>query len=325
MRIVSKGGVLFIGIILIVTSIVTALPLSKAPFSSMSHSMVPGVGSAKGEVELKYYQFENLDIALGLQGPGIWKTAIRLTQDEMAVYSDWTMTKINIPFYPYNCPSIDIRIYIYDKGNATHPGPIIANDTTFTLETTGIIAIPLVTSVNLSDYDELWIAIEWDQMDIPGPPGHYYAWMDTLTSPAIDGKGDWVYLNNIWVETQPWYDGNWGIGAIIEGLGLTEISIGNIKGPFGINADVSNIGGIEPAKNVTWSIAVTGGLFQRVTVLKTGTLSEIGVGSSVVIETDMFFGFGKISIEITAKANNAPEASESRTAFIIGPFVVGIR
>lgn len=285
--------------------------------------------SSCDETELKYYQVDGLSTLIGIGCPCIWKSAIRLTQMEMAPYLDWTLTKVNVAFSADNgCPSIDIRIYIYDTGNATHPGPILANDTIVTLDTTGVIAIPLVTPVNLSGHEELWIAVEWDQMNIPGPPGHHYAWMDTLTGPAVRGKGAWIYLNNAWSETYIYgaeFDGNWGIGAIIEGLGPTELSIGNIKGPVGVTAEVSNIGGIDIAKNVSWSIAVIGGLFQKVTVLEKGMLTVIGIDTSVEIDTDLFFGFGRIQITVTAKAENAPEITAEKTAFLLGPFVLTVK
>ncbi len=66
----------------------------------------------------------------------------------MAVYKEWTMTKVNVAFSREGGhPPIDVRIYIYDKGTNIRPGPIIANDTTYTLDTTGVTTIPLVTPV----------------------------------------------------------------------------------------------------------------------------------------------------------------------------------
>jgi len=39
----------------------------------------------------------------------------------------------------------------------------------------------------------------------------------------------------------------------------------------------------------------------------------------------MFFGFGKINIVITATAQNAIAVSASKSAFLLGPLVVGIK
>jgi hypothetical protein len=283
-------------------------------------------GPSRDEIELKYYMEEGLSQVIGINNPVIWKTAIRLTQDEMAAYMDWTLTKVNVAFSADNgCPTIDIKIYIYNKGTTpTKPGAVIVSDTTYTLDTTGVTTIPLVTPVNLTGHDELWVAVEWHQIL---PSGVYYAWLDTLTGPAVDGKGDWMYLNNAWSEIQtggPDYDGNWGIGAIVEGAGLAELSIGNIKGPMGIKADVSNIG-VNDANNVQWSIDVTGGLLKMVNKTATGTAATLAAGASTPASLGTFIGFGKISIVITATAQNAIEVSATKSAFLLGPFVIGIK
>jgi hypothetical protein len=306
---------------------VMAQDTMNTPFVSMTKTMTPISNSNWGETELKYYQVGGLSTLLGIGCPCIWKSAIRLTQMEMAPYLDWTLTKVNVAFSADNgCPSIDIRIYIYDKGNVTHPGLILVNDTIVTLDTTGIIAIPLVTPVNFSGHEELWIAVEWDQMDIPGPPGHYYAWLDTLTGPAVRGKGDWVYLNNAWCElynSGPDYDGNWGIGAIVEGLGVTELAIGDISGPLGLRTNVSNIGA-DDAMDLQWSILLTGGLFNHINMTTTGTKTLLAVGESLPIHSRVPFGFGKVTIMITAKATNTLQISITRNAFVVGPFVLRI-
>jgi len=94
---------------------------------------------------------------------------------------------------------------------------LIVNDTTATLDITGITNIPLVTPVDLAGHEELWVAVEWYQV---ADPPCYYAWMDTLTGPHVPYKSDWVFLNNAWNQLHvllPSADGRWGIGAIVEG------------------------------------------------------------------------------------------------------------
>jgi len=328
-QILKAGVVLFIAVLFVATSATAIGKTSeKATFTSTKQTATLS-GPSRDEMELKYYMEEGLTQVIGISGgagPYIWKTAIRLTQMELATYTDWTMTKVNVAFSADNgCPSIDVRIYIYDKGTATKPGAKIVNDTTFTLDTTGVTTIPLVTPVNLSGHEELWVAVQWTQIE--AGPGVYYAWLDTATGPAIDGKGDWYYLNNAWGEIQTGgadYDGNWGIGAIVEGQGLAELGIGNIKGPIGVKADVSNIG-VNDASNVQWSITVTGGLLKRINSTSTGTAASLIAGASTPASVGMFIGFGKISIVITAKAQNALEVSVTKSAFLLGPLVVGIK
>ncbi len=163
--------------------------------------------------------------------------------------------------------------------------------------------------------------MEWNQL---GP--FLFAWLDTLSGPHIQNKSDFVDLGT-WQQLHdalPTADGRWGIGAIVEGAGLTELSIGNIKGPWGISADVQNIGG-DDASNVTWSITVTGGLFKRINISTTVTIPLLAAGASTPMKSGIFFGFGNINIEITAKAQNALEVKATKSAFLLGPFVVGIK
>jgi hypothetical protein len=281
----------------------------------------------RDEVEIKYYAEENLDTVIGLTGgsyPTNWKSAIRLTQDELGAYTDWTVTKVNVAYSGDEYPDgIDIRIYLYDKGTSSiRPGAVIVSDTTFHIIDTGLTTIPLTTPVDVAGHEEIWVAVEWTQ---PVDALHY-AWMDTLSGPHIQNKSDFIYLGG-WQQLHdalPTADGRWGIGAIVEGAGLAELSIGNIKGPMGIKADVSNIG-VNIANNVQWSIAVTGGLLKRVNASATGTAATLAAGASTPISVGTFIGFGKISIVVTAKAQNALEVSATKSAFLLGPFVIGIK
>ena len=322
-----KAGLVICVAALFIGTSATAITTTQEKLSLTSTKKTATLfGPTRDEIELKYYMEEGLSTVIGINNPVLWKTAIRLTQDEMAAYTDWTMTKVNVAFDADNgCPTIDVKIYIYDKGTTdTKPGAVIVSDTTATLDTTGVTTIPLVTPVNLSGHEQLWVAVEWNQ--VLGE-GVYYAWLDTLTGPHVDKKGDFYYLNNAWGQIHTAgadYDGNWGIGAIIEGADLAELSIGNIKGPMGIKADVSNIGDND-ANNVQWSITVTGGLLKMVNKTATGTVATLAAGISTPISSGTFIGFGKINIAITAKAQNSLEVTAGKSAFLLGPFVIGIK
>ncbi len=322
---------LVIGIILLFAEIciipAIAQDAKNTPFVSMTQTMTSISSPFRDETELKYYIEQNLSVPIGIPagGPVTWQSAIRLTQMEIAPYMNWTITKVNVAFNgESNTKSIDIRIYIYDNGDPTHPGTIIVNDSTYTLDTTGVTTISLVTSVNLSGHDELWIAVEWYQFQ--SQPNQNYAWMDTLSGPAVDGKGDWWFTGSSWAEMQwggGYYDGNWGISAIVEGEGVTEIAIGDISGPLGVATNVSNIGS-DNAIDVNWSILLAGGLFKHINMTTTGTTALLAVRESLPIQSRMAFGFGKITIVITAKAKNTLQISTMRNAFLFGPFVLRI-
>ena len=81
----------------------------------------------------------------------------------------------------------------------------------------------------------------------------------------------------------------------------------------------------ESANNIEWSITITGGILDLVNKHASGTKTELTEGETEPISSGLILGFGKIFIEITADADNTFEVSTSRTGFIIGPFIFGIR
>jgi len=150
----------------------------------------------------------------------------------------------------------------------------------------------------------------------------YLALMDE--GPAVDGKGDWGFDGN-WSELQIYgFDSNWAIGAIVEGEGNAALSILNVQGPIGVDADIQNIG-VVPAKNIDWTIQVTGGLLKKVDKTATGTITELASNGSETITLGMFFGIGKIQITITAAADNAETVTATKSAFLLGPILLGIK
>ncbi len=301
----------------------TIIPLShkNAPFSVITKT--PSHDNLfRDEQELRYYAEENLDQVIGACANATWKTAIRLTQDEMAPYMNWTLTKVNVGYNAdEGCPFVDVRIFIYDKGTETKPGSLLVSDTACRLNITDVHTIPLLTPVNLSGHEELWVAVQWTESST-----HPYAWIDTLSGPHVPNKSDFVYLGSSWSQLHsvlPEVDGRWGIGAIVEGTGCAELSISDIEGSIGIKANVSNIGR-EPADSIEWSIGVIGGILKMVSKSATGTAATLEVGTSTPISLGPFIGLGKINIIITAKATNAVEVSVTKSAFIVGPFVLKI-
>jgi len=277
--------------------------------------------SSRDQIELKYYDPNTLSSVVGVSCPMpvYWKEAIRLTQTELASYSTWNLTQVVIGFGedPWE-GRMNVTIIIYDTGTSTHPGPIIVDDTKAVLNGTALITVPLNTTVALAGHTELWVAVEWVQK----VEMTHYAFVDA--GPAVVGKGDWIYLNNVWEEIHSSIDSNWALGAIIEGPNLATIALGNIKGPLGITAELQNTGNLN-AYNITWSIAVKGGILGRVTKSATGSDSILSAYETLSISVPPFLGFGKISIEISAQATNAMEVSVTKSAFLIGLYVIGIR
>jgi hypothetical protein len=276
----------------------------------------------RSEEEIRYYDPDNLINVIGVEDiepPFKWQSAIRLTQDELAAYDGWTLTKINAGYSADNGQlECDATIIIYAKGNDTHPGAILQNDTTYHFTASGVDTIPLLTPLTLDGIEELWISVEWVQTEVNA----FLALMDE--GPAVDGKGDWGF-DGAWSELQIYgLDYNWAIGAIVEGEGNAALSILNIQGPIGVNAEIQNIG-VVPAKNIDWVIEVTGGILKKVNKTMTGTINELASNASEAVTLGMFLGIGKIQITITASADNAETVTATKSAFLLGPILLGIK
>ena len=99
------------------------------------------------------------------------------------------------------------------------------------------------------------------------------------------------------------------------------LQIGSIKGGFGVTSTITNAGAAD-ATNVSWSIKFYGGLvFPKE---KTGTIGTI-VASGQTTVKGIVFGIGKTTILVTATCDEGATAELSKTAFVFGPFVIGVK
>lgn len=319
-----QAAVILAFVLLVVGSLPGITTADRTPSTKFSITTTPTPFSPlnRGEEEIKYYNPDSLSNVIGVEDiepPFKWQSAIRLTQDELAAYDAWTLTKVNAGYSADNGQlECDATIIIYGKGNDTHPGAIIQNDTTYHFTASGVTTIPLLTPLTLDGIEELWISVEWVQTEINA----FLALMDE--GPAVDGKGDWGF-DGAWSELQIYgLDYNWAIGAIVEGEGNAVLTIGTIQGPIGIESEIINSGQV-PAKTIDWTIHVTGGIFKKVDKTANDIITELAVDASETINLGMFFGLGKIQITITAVAENAEEVTVTKTATILGPIIIGIK
>jgi hypothetical protein len=279
---------------------------------------LPVVNPYSPRVE-KVIAFYDGEIIGGL-GPSFyrldWEAAIRITPQELAPYDDWEL--IGARFYHWENHSNEGSLKIYKQGTESSPGELVSSEP-FNVTGKGWKRINLTTPVTLDITKDIWTSFQIKKH------GYVDYSMGIDAGPVVFTKGDWIWLGSSWSELcVVGYDLNWGIEAIIEGQGVTQLAIGNIKGPLGITADVQNIGE-DNATYVTWSITVTGGLFKRINASATGAATVLVVGESEPMNSGILFGFGKINIVITASAQNAYEVTVTKSAFLLGPFVVGIR
>ncbi|MFW6121469.1 MAG: hypothetical protein ACOC80_11300 [Petrotogales bacterium] len=279
------------------------------------------ISNSTDEEEISYYDPDTLRV-FGLQYPPkipiYWDSAVRFTLEELDPYPGWDLIKVIVALSYDNYQSeIYANLTIYGEGTPTMPGSILYEEHELYFDATNWYTIELNTTIPLDDHDEIWIAMTWKQTEDPA----YIPFVDG--GPAVDGKGDWVRIDNgEWEELQTYgLDFNWGMGGIVEGEGgVAELAIQNVKGPIGVKADVKNIGN-ETAYNVEWSMSVTGGILGMVNMSNSGTETELAAGETKPISSGLIFGLGPITINITADAATAFEVSTTKTGFILGPFV----
>lgn len=91
------------------------------------------------------------------------------------------------------------------------------------------------------------------------------------------------------------------------------LEITSIVGGLGVSATVKNTG-TAATMNVTWSISVTGGLLGFINKTVDGTIASLAVDEeSDPLKTGIFFGLGKIVVEVTATCDEGASDEEIAT------------
>jgi hypothetical protein len=102
-----------------------------------------------------------------------------------------------------------------------------------------------------------------------------------------------------------------------------ELAIGPITGGFGVKASVQNTGEGD-ATNVVWNITLDGKLvFLGKTA--TGTIATLTPAGDEAIKAGFILGFGKTNIVVSATCDQGKTAEETASAFVLGPFVLGVK
>lgn len=99
--------------------------------------------------------------------------------------------------------------------------------------------------------------------------------------------------------------------------------IGNITGGFGIKSTVKNTGEGD-ATNVKWTIALDGTLI-FVGKSSTGTEATLAPAGEAPIKSSFILGFGKTNIKVSVTCDEGNSAEKTASAFVLGPFVLGVK
>lgn len=92
-------------------------------------------------------------------------------------------------------------------------------------------------------------------------------------------------------------ESNWSNPFAVSVAGA-ELDISIVPQGTGVSAVLKNVGMLD-ATNITWRIQVKGGILGRINQIANGTI-DIPVGNSTTVGTGMFFGFGHITVTVTA-------------------------
>ena len=154
-----------------------------------------------------HYDGEN-DNAIGLTSGGTFMVAARFTSDELGIYYD-TYEITGVELY-INDTGSALTLKIWEGGSMGDPGSEVYSQNVWS----SIVAeswniLDLTTNVPLLAGNEYWVGYETTHST-----GEYPAGCDA--GPAVDGKGDWIYLTS-WDELQNLgYDANWNIRMVID-------------------------------------------------------------------------------------------------------------
>jgi len=124
-------------------------------------------------------------------------------------------------------------------------------------------------------------------------------WNDPVQINDIDGTvssgyrySDAAGVYGVWTEKR-----NDNYDLYIDEVGPSPIlTIGDIEGGLTVSTTISNTGN-APEPNLKWTIEIDG---YAIPESKTGRITSLDEDETVMIKTDFFFGFGPISITITA-------------------------
>jgi hypothetical protein len=152
-------------------------------------------------IEWFTYGGENTNAIGWAGGNAPLEGAIRLTPSELAPYDGWNITSVKY-FHGY-CwnPSPEPESYgnikIYDAGTPTQPGVVLDSEPFYTPAGTAWFQFNLSNPVIINASHDYWYSVEILNPDA----GDYPLGADD--GPAVDGKGDWVFIpGDKWYELQ---------------------------------------------------------------------------------------------------------------------------
>jgi len=88
-----------------------------------------------------------------------------------------------------------------------------------------------------------------------------------------------------------------------------------------VKMGVKNIGDTD-FTNVSWSIAVFGGMFDQIGRYKTGTIPLLRGGDTALVGAFPIFGFGDVDIEVTVSMPGVNVIRKRAEGVVFGPVII---
>lgn len=244
-----------------VTADTNTAPWAVAPYEDQTQTTVM---PTRGDLTWLGYDNDDPFQGVGLTSGGTFEGAIRLTPTELAPYSGWNCTVVS--FYHYDDAQFSGTVKIYGMGTAAQPGALTTSQA---IEVTGVgwFNISLSSPVTIAAHD-IWVSIE-----APHTTGQHPLMQDSAT--AVDGKGDFVYLNSAWSEMQTFgaqYDHNWCIRAGVSSGTVTDVTPpvttctldGNLQGGVYVSDVTVTLNATDDMSGVNYTmVKVDSGAFEE--------------------------------------------------------------
>jgi hypothetical protein len=121
-----------------------------------------------------------------------WEAAARITPQELEPFEGWEIVAGR--FYHWESHWNEGVLKIYDEGTATNPGELIGSEP-YNVSGAGWKRINLTTPVPVDATRDIWTSF----LIVKNGAGEYPMGLDD--GPAVNGKGDWISINDDeWVE-----------------------------------------------------------------------------------------------------------------------------
>jgi len=195
-----------------------------------------------------------------------------------------------------------------------------ATPSTPTGPTTGSVAITynFTTSTTDPDDDDLLYLFDWGDGTTSGWVGPFASGATGVASHIWTSGGTFA----VKVQAKDF------IGATTDWSGTTSITIGapilelqKIKGGLGVKMILGNIG--EGSAVVDWRVTITGGFGDMLSLQNFGHIDSVPVDNPTTVTLyPMFFGIGRIKINIQATAVYGNSLDQDVNAFLLGPIVI---